>query len=40
MEKTIQKKSTGSRKSTGRLAVVIYPGSAEILTKKETYIKK
>lgn len=37
MEKTIQK-STGSRKSTGILAVVslIYPGSAEILIKKET----
>lgn len=36
MEKTVQK-TTGSRKSTGRLAVVslIYPGSAEILIKKK-----
>lgn len=36
MEKTVQK-TTGSRKSTGRLAVVslIYPGSPEILIKKK-----
>lgn len=40
MEKTVQK-TTGSRKSTGRLAVVslIYPGSPEILIKKREKLK-